>query len=127
MLVDAANVRRGNRDVLQEIRASFPHARSIVIGMHTTDTDLLGLVRSGVQGFVLTDASNPEYAAAIRGCSPPASTDSLFVQIVSATAAKRSSVILDSMTQREREVMTLVADGLSNKAIAHRLHIAAIP
>ena len=58
---------------------------------------------------------------------PPQMTSSLFSQIASDALAKGRADVLDAvrMTQRERQVVELIGEGLSNKEIASRLNIAS--
>ena len=57
---------------------------------------------------------------------PPALTSTLFSRIVSVAVARKPSEVPKAvrMTERERAVFDLIADGLSNKEIAQRLHLA---
>src|SRR6185436_14496397 len=94
-------------------------------------SDIIGLVRLGVSGFVLKDASIGELVSAIRSVAagekvlPTVLIASLFGQIVDDTHRKCATSLADvKMTNREREIVDLIAAGLSNKEIAKRLCIA---
>jgi DNA-binding NarL/FixJ family response regulator len=84
-----------------------------------------------VSGFVLKDATFDEFVSTIRAVAggakvlPSRMTDSLFSQIAK-TADTRSVRDTEDvrMTRREREVIELIGEGLSNKEIAQRLNIA---
>ena len=94
--------------------------------------EIIEFVNAGVCGFVLKDATFDEFVATIRAVAagekvlPPRLTESLFSQIASEVGARgREQVIEDvRMTRREREVIELIGEGLSNKEIAQRLNIA---
>jgi DNA-binding NarL/FixJ family response regulator len=101
------------------------------MGMIPMESEILRLVKEGVAGFVLKDASISEFVTSIRAVAagqkvlPASLTESLISQIVE-DAGRRGTVHLADvkMTMREREVVGLIADGLSNKEIANRLSIA---
>lgn len=94
--------------------------------------ELVQYVRAGVCGFVLKDATFNDFLRTIRSVAkgvnvlPPPLTGSLFSQIVEHATRERKGNPFASvkMTSREREVIKLIAEGLSNKDIAHRLHLA---
>jgi len=85
-----------------------------------------------VSGFVLKDASFDEFIATIRSVAtgkkvlPPRMTESLFSQIAKEVDGQEPARVLEAvrMTPREREVIDLIGEGLSNKEIAQRLNIA---
>jgi DNA-binding NarL/FixJ family response regulator len=88
-------------------------------------------VKEGVSGFVLKDASIRDFVGSIRAVAagqkvfPASLTDSLLSQIVEDASQKGLLNIADvKMTTREREIVDLIADGLSNKEIARKLSIA---
>jgi two-component system nitrate/nitrite response regulator NarL len=80
----------------------------------------------------MKDASFDEFFATIRAVAdgaevlPPALTNTLFSQIARGAASGNSASILESvrLTGRERQVVELLGEGLSNKEIAARLQIA---
>ena len=95
--------------------------------------DVLVFVQAGVSGFILKDATVNDFLKTIRSVVngakvlPPHLTESLFSQIVdkAVTESSPSKVIKSvKMTKRERQVIDLVADGLTNKEIAQKLHLS---
>lgn len=109
-------------------------AASRIIGMDLVPVqeDLVQYVEAGVCGFVLKDATFDDFLATIRSVArginvlPPLLTGSLFSQIVEHATRKGKGNPFASvrMTSREREVIALISEGLSNKDIAGRLHLA---
>ena len=121
----------GSLRVVRGIRATYPDSKLIVMGLIPVRSEILSLVKEGVSGFVLKDASIGDFVASIRAVAagqrafPSSLTDSLLSQIVEAATAKGMVDIADvKMTSREREIVDLIADGLSNKEIAKKLSIA---
>jgi DNA-binding NarL/FixJ family response regulator len=131
VLLDLGLGDRGSLQVVRGIRATYPESRLIVMGLIPVKSEILNLVKEGVSGFVLKDASISDFVASIRAVAagqrafPTSLTDSLLSQIVENAAQKGMVDIADvKMTSREREIVDLIADGLSNKEIAKKLSIA---
>lgn len=114
------------------VRSEVPEARVIVMGLLPLQDDVADFVRAGASGFLMKDASFDDFLGAIRAVAggavvlPPQLTGSLFSQIAQGLVRQRKSQVLNvvQLTQRERQVIDLIGDGLSNKQIATRLHIA---
>ncbi len=114
------------------VHSDVPSARVIVMGLLPMQEDVADYVRAGASGFVMKDASFEVFFATIRAVAggaqvlPPALTKSLFTQIVQNRAGKNMTRSLQSvrLTTRERQVIDLLGEGLSNKEIAARLHVA---
>lgn len=114
------------------VRSQVPSARVIVMGLLPIQEDVANYVRAGASGFIMKDASFEEFFATIRAVArgaeilPPALTTSLFTQIARNVAKSNKTRILESvrLTTRECQVIDLLGEGLSNKEIATRLHIA---
>jgi len=96
------------------------------------DDDIVAYVRAGAAGFVTKDATPDELVNAIRTVAggshvlPPTMTATLFSQITTDVISRNrpDAIVSQRLTQREREVIGLIGEGLSNKEIAVRLHIA---
>jgi DNA-binding NarL/FixJ family response regulator len=89
-------------------------------------------VRAGASGFIMKDASFDDFFATIRAVAggaevlPQALTNSLFSQIARNAAGGSKVGVMEAvrLTNRERQVIELLGEGLSNKEIGTRLHIA---
>ena len=114
------------------VRSEVPTARVIVMGLLPTLEDVADYVRAGASGFLMKDASFEDFVSTIRAVAaggevlPDALTPSLFTEIARHAAVGKRARILESvrLTNRERQVIDLLGEGLSNKEIATRLKIA---
>jgi DNA-binding NarL/FixJ family response regulator len=105
----------------------------VVMDLIPMSEDIVQFVNAGVSGFLLKDATFDEFVATIKSVAagekvlPARLTESLFSQIVLGADARGREEVLEDvrMTRREREVIELIGEGLSNKEIAQRLNIAA--
>ncbi len=118
--------------VAETVNREFPESKVVVMDLLPVQEEIVEFVNAGVSGFIMKDATLEDLAATIRSVAggahvlPPQMTGTLFSQIARDAVAKGRPIALDSvrMTAREREVINLIAEGLSNKEIAKRLHIA---
>ena len=117
--------------VVKMVKDKIPEAKVIVMGLVLVQADILAFVKAGASGFVLKEATFHHFLKTIRTVAagrkvlPPPSTGLLFSQIVE-DAVRNGKVQLNDVriTKREREIVDLIGDGLSNKEIAQRLHHA---
>ncbi len=94
--------------------------------------DVRQFIKAGASGFILKDATCDDLLATIRSVAeggrvlPRILRGSLFSQIVehAVEVGKPDVNKAIRMTKREREIIALISDGLSNKEMGHRLHIA---
>jgi two-component system nitrate/nitrite response regulator NarL len=122
-------------DLICDLRESVPHIRIVLFGMDDDAEIFLQAVRLGVNGYVLKNASACELIDAIRGVAqgeavcPPKYCKVLF-QALSSEANQRAAIaeeragIRFELTQRQRQLMSLVAMGMSNKEIAANLNLS---
>ena len=132
VLVNLGLVAYDSAELTCRVRTEVPNAKVIVMGFLPSQEDVADYVRCGAAGFVMKDASSDVFFATIRAVAlgmqvlPPVLTSSLFSQIL------RNEIVRDRvrvqhdvrLTAREREVVDLLSEGLSNKEIAARLGIA---
>ncbi|MFF8451378.1 response regulator [Streptomyces leeuwenhoekii] len=106
-----------------------------VLVLTTFDLDeyVFGALRAGAAGFLLKNAEARDLIEAVRtvargeGIIAPAVTRRLIAEFAAGAAARESSAdpaVLESLTRREREVLSCLGEGLSNAAIAERLDMA---
>jgi DNA-binding NarL/FixJ family response regulator len=127
LLVDmsAGNSASAARGLMQEV----PDARVFAITVPNSERGVVACAELGVAGFVTTDASLSELVTALESvasgdliCSP-ATAGALLRRVAALAHERPENDRLALLTGREREVVGLIADGLSNKQIAHRLYI----
>lgn len=133
LLLDVGLRDEDSLGVAANITTRSPRTKIIVMDLIPVNDDIVQFVNAGVSGFVLKDATFDEFVTTIRSVAagdkvlPPRMTESLFSQIARAAGAQNHGHVLEDvrMTRREREVIELIGEGLSNKEIAQRLNIAA--
>jgi two-component system, NarL family, response regulator NreC len=117
-----------------EVARRISHAalgtRVVVLSMHSTEGYVLDALRNGVSGYVLKDATQEELAQAIRQVaigerylSPQISERAIEAYVQKARLETPQDPYM-TLTNREREVLQMAAEGLSNQEIASRLSIS---
>jgi len=132
LLLDVGLRDQDSLRVAATLRQENPDAKIIVMDLLPVNEEIMEYVNAGVSGFVLKDASFDEFLTTIRSVAagkkvlPPRMTESLFSQIAKEVDGQEPARVLEAvrMTPREREVIDLIGEGLSNKEIAQRLNIA---
>ena len=132
VLVDAALDNGDGYGFVGVLRKTAPETKVIVMDLLPAPEDVIEFVKAGANGFIMKDATIDELVSTIRSVAlgadvvPPALTGTLLSHIAQQAAVRRMPDAAESvrMTKREREIMNLIAEGLSNKEIAQRLNIA---
>ncbi len=133
VLLDLGLRNQNSLKLAKVIKKDFQKVKVIVMDLVPLQEDLLVFVQAGVSGFILKEATVDDFLRTIRSVAggakvlPPHLTESLFSQIVGkAVIESKPSKLVEyvKMTKRERQVIDLVADGLTNKEIAQKLHLS---
>lgn len=108
------------------------HPKALLIGMEEDTKQFLDAVRAGISGYLLKDASASDMIAAIRSTSkgeavcPPKLCAALFQQIAQLPSQELpvADAARSDLTLRQRQLVGLVAKGLTNKEIAKHLNLS---
>jgi len=119
-------------NVMAVLRQRFPEAKIIAMDILPDQDDIVEFVKEGGRGFILKNAPVADYVKTIQAVAggatilPAGLTQSLFSQIVESVLKNGKGVPSHAiqLTKREREVVELISEGMSNKEIAQKLHIA---
>jgi len=110
------------------IKENFPLVAVLILTTYDEDEWVVDAVRAGAAGYVLKDSSRQDIIAAIEGTmagktyADPAVVQKLFNFVQYGPPA--SPKIIALLTERERKILSLLASGLTNLAIADRLKLA---
>lgn len=129
LLVDVMMPGLGGLEATRQVRERFPKTQVVVLSMHSNEAYVLQALRNGALGYVLKDSNAADLIKAVREAgagqrylSPPLSD-----YIIDAYVNKVHETVLDiyeTLTNREREVLHLAAEGHTNADIAVRLSIS---
>jgi DNA-binding NarL/FixJ family response regulator len=132
VLMDLGLDSQNSLDIVQSVKKEFPDIKIIGMSLAPTQADIMEFVQAGAEGFILKDATVEDVVKTIRAVAggqtvlPPQMTESLFFQVAEHAIlnGKRKLRGATRMTQREKEIIALIVDGMSNKQIAAKLNIA---
>lgn len=117
-------------DATQAILRSSPHIGVIVLTIFEDDDTVFAAMQAGARGYILKGADQAELLRAIQAVSQGEAMFSpgiarRLTDYFSALAANKSLQVFPELTERERQILDLIAQGLSNPQIAQRLALSA--
>ncbi|MDX3258791.1 response regulator transcription factor [Streptomyces sp. NPDC093228] len=132
VLMDIRMPGLGGIEATRRITADAPHPRVLVLTTFDLDEYVYDALRAGASGFLLKDASADQLAEAVRVVAAgdallaPGITRRLIAEFSRLTDAPRAPLKqrVGDLTERETEVLALIAQGLSNAEIAGSLVVA---
>lgn len=116
-------------EATRQIRAKFPNIKILVLTTYDDDEWVFDAIRAGASGYLLKDTPRQKIIEAIRGTMEgksfvdPAVAGKLMNQV--ATNQKQpTSILAEKLTERELDVLRLIAKGFTNSDIAGQLHLS---
>ena len=115
-------------EVTRWIRAEMPTLRVLILTAYDDDPFVMSALQAGANGYVLKTADVDELIAAVRAVySGQSALDSVVTQKLMRLLAPKTpppSQLIEPLTPRERQVLTLAAQGLTNRGIGRQLGIS---
>lgn len=132
VVLDSVSKALSQERVIQRLHAERPDIGVIMVGMEADEGVFLRMVREGVLGYVLTDASALEVWRAIRDVAageavcPPSLSVSLFRFVARAQMSVPGERVqrISDFSPRQQQLAGLIRQGLSNKEVAARLNLS---
>lgn len=130
ILLDLSMPRMDGISIMKEVKSQFPAIKILVLTIHEVDHYVLEAFDAGADGYCVKNASRKELEVAIKSVADgkryvsPGITASILDGYIDGRKKLKEKSIWDTVTQREREILKLIAEGYLNKEIAEFLNIS---
>lgn len=122
VLMDLRMPKMGGVDAIRLLRITVPSARVLVLTTFDTDSDVLPAIEAGATGYLLKDSPKDELIRAVRAAYRGEAA--LSPSVASRLMGQVRQPVTDVLSQREREVLKLIANGATNREAAARLFVS---
>jgi two-component system, NarL family, response regulator NreC len=117
-------------EATKQIKAALPETQTLALTMHEDDTYVFQLLKAGASGYVLKRAAATDLVQAIRAAQRgeaflyPSVAKAVVADYLKRLETGEGRETYDGLTEREKEILTLVAEGATNQDIARKLYIS---
>ena len=129
VLLDIRLPGKSGIEACEQITSQLPDTKVIILTSYAEDENLFAAIRAGAVGYVLKQVGSDDLIRAIEAAArgeaslDPALTQRVFDQVRDSMRAQESSAFSE-LTEQELNILALVADGMTNRAIAGKLFLA---
>jgi DNA-binding NarL/FixJ family response regulator len=128
VLLDITMPTMSGLEALRQIRTQIPETKVVMLTVSDEDRDLFEAIKAGAHGYLLKSLHADEFLSMLEGLSKDeaAITRKTAMRLIKgyAQGGHRPATAEGRLTPRELELLNLVSQGFSNKAIAHKLSIS---
>ena len=130
VLLDLSMPRMNGFSVLREIKGSIPEVKILVLSIHESDQYVLQAFEAMADGYAIKDSSSEELRIAIRSVLEgkkyisPGVAGNVLEGYLDGRKTLKSKSALDTVTEREKQVLKLLGEGYQNKEIAGLVNIS---
>lgn len=130
ILIDLSMPKMNGLEAIKEIKKQNSDTKVIVLTVHKTEEYILAALQAGADGYVLKDATHAELEMAITNVLKgkrflsPGISEKVIGGYLEGKMSVNAKSTWDTLTQREREILKLIAEGNKNKEIADYLCIS---
>lgn len=125
VVMDVAMPELNGIEATRRLHSVAPFARVLALSVHRDGVYVREIVRAGADGYILKESADTELICAVRAVAEGHSY--LSPEIAGSVLKeyrKQSTDPLDALSPREREILQMIAEGLTNKSIAARLTLS---
>jgi DNA-binding NarL/FixJ family response regulator len=130
ILTDLSMPRMNGMEAIREIKKRSPDTKVVVLTVHRAEEYILATLGAGAEGYVLKDSTHSELMVAVKNVLSgkhyisPGISEKVIEGYLEGKKSLKTHTPWDTLTQREREILKLIAEGYRNKEIANDLCIS---
>lgn len=130
VLMDLSMPRMNGLEAIKDIKKQIPDTKIVALTVHKAEEYILATLKAGADGYVLKDAHHSELVLALKNVLSgkrylsPGISEKVIEGYLEGRKTLKPASSYDTLTQREREILKLIAEGYKNKEVADYLCIS---